>query len=271
MRSLSIILLVAPFALGCGATPEPAETGPLEDTSDLGSDLPAADVPVADVGDDLVHTDDLPIASDAVDSRDDVEVVDGPDADPSDAEVVDAEPDAEVDAVEPGDVGPRECTPGSAATDFGLSIAIDLERCVFSQAELRGGVELPYEVLIRASDAQVWSRPLDAGGCATPGDSGIAIQERVQGGDESWCICDEGLCMAPEPTFSLLTPGTYADSIEWDGRNWFGPSDFGNPPGEAFPPGEYLFVVRGAGTIRRADGSTSEWDISATAPIVVVE
>lgn len=32
--------------------------------------------------------------------------------------------------------------------------------------------------------------------------------------------------------------------FEWDGRNWTGPSDFGNPKGKAFPAGEFTVLVR---------------------------
>ncbi len=139
-----------------------------------------------------------------------------------------------------------ECRPSGASTSFGIGLAIDLERCGFSPAELAATVEFSYTDRIEASDTPVWSSSLDAGGCDRAGASGLKTQERVQGGGESWCICDEGLCFEEPAEFALLERGVFHDSVEWDGRNWFGPSDSGNPSGDPFPR-EHLLVVRAAG------------------------
>ena len=187
---------------------------------------------------------------------------------------VDAGGDASDDTA--ADVAPDvpdslRCEPDTASTSFGVSLTIDLERCEFTLAELRAGVTLEYEIEIRPSLTEVYSRPLDAGHCMRPGDSGLNTLERVFGGDESWCVCDEGLCMGSEPEFARLPSGNYTESITWDGRNWFGPSDFGNPPGDPFPPGDYRFSVQAAGQYMSAEGRTLEWDITAAVPIRVVE
>ena len=34
----------------------------------------------------------------------------------------------------------------------------------------------------------------------------------------------------------------------WDGRNWYGPSDTGNPKGPAFPAGSYVLELSAQGT-----------------------
>lgn len=254
----------------CGSTPESVTETP--DAVDAAGNLdatPPLDAPPADVADALGEVSgdavfdeppgDNAVADAALDST--------PDAEPD--VTLDAAPDAEPDV--DADATGFECRPGFATTDFGVALSIDLARCEFSLAELSSGVSLDYTVLIESSDVEVWSEPLDAGQCARPDESGLALQERVQGNGQSWCVCDEGRCMGSEPEFRPLDPGTYAGAIEWDGRNWFGPSDFGNPPGDPFPPGDYLFVVRAAGQYRLSDGSTPSWDISATAPIRVTE
>lgn len=263
-RTLSLSLAV----VACGSTPE-AGTDAV-DAADALVDLDAMPAPdgssadVADLSNDVAGDAalDVPSLADAA-----------ADADATLDATLDTEPDGASDA-EP-DIVPDssgfECRPGSASTDFGVALRIDLERCEFSLAELSLGVVLDYTVQIESSEAEVWSEPLDAGQCGRPDESGLVVQERVEGNDQSWCVCDEGRCMGPEPEFIRLPPGTYDGAIDWDGRNWFGPSDFGNPPGEPFPPGDYLFVVRAAGQYRLADGSTPSWDISATAPIRVTE
>lgn len=165
---------------------------------------------------------------------------------------------------------PETCEVGIAETGFGVRLVVELERCAFTAAELEGGVPLTYRVEVD-SDTPVWSRPLDAGGCDQPDASGLRVLERVTGGDQNWCICDSGLCMAPEPQFSVLDPGVFPAEIVWDGRNWSGPSDTGNPPGPPFPPGEYRFAVRAAGQYEDPSGVLLEWDITATAPVRVLE
>lgn len=263
-RGLTIWLCLG--LLGCGTDPA-AEVEPGDASTDSDADAPnsdaAVDAPAEDIPSDAPVTD---VLTDAPhDAPDDVIPTDTP-LEPDGS----GEPDAPVEVGEP-DVSPEfQCIARSATTSFGIELAIDLDRCVFSLSELADGVTLPYTVRIETGETPVWSRSLDAGGCDRAGESGLAILERVQGGDQSWCVCDEGLCFESPAEFAILEPGTFQDSIEWDGRNWFGPSDFGNPVGDPFPPGEYSFAVRAAGQYVD-DERALEWDITVTAPILVNE
>jgi len=54
---------------------------------------------------------------------------------------------------------------------------------------------------------------------------------------------DFGLAPPPKGTVKSLNKGTYAHIFTWDGRNWTGPSDFGNPKGKPFPAGAYDVTV----------------------------
>jgi len=165
---------------------------------------------------------------------------------------------------------PFECESGTAMTDFGVAITIDLPQCVFTTTELAAGVDLGWTVTVDDDAAPLYSRPLDAGGCDGMDPSGLRTFARIVGDDQQWCICDEGLCMSPIEDLYDPSPGVWDGAITWDGRNWAGPSDTGNPPGDAFGPGEYRFTVRAAGRYLSPDGSEPEWDITVSAPIRVV-
>ncbi|MCB9532448.1 MAG: hypothetical protein H6700_11840 [Myxococcales bacterium] len=166
---------------------------------------------------------------------------------------------------------PGECAPTRASTAFGATITLDTGRCVFSLDELARGVEFSYTVEIPPNTPPVFSRPLDAGGCDAPDPSGLRIIESVGGGDQSWCICDTGLCMAPPPEAVPLEPGVYAATFSWNGRNWGGPSDTGQPEGPAFPLGDFQVTLRAAGIFIDADGSERTWDTSVSTWIRIVE
>ncbi len=56
-----------------------------------------------------------------------------------------------------------------------------------------------------------------------------------------------GLC-PPGPLSAIPLPkGRYQGSFDWDGVNWGGPSDTGEPKGPAFPPGKHTLSVSTAG------------------------
>jgi len=74
----------------------------------------------------------------------------------------------------------------------------------------------------------------------------------------------------------MLRKGTYARTFTWDGVNWTGPSDTGNPKGAPFPPGDYTLTVSTTpGTLEVRDaGATDAGNtaaaIDATFPIRLV-
>jgi hypothetical protein len=167
---------------------------------------------------------------------------------------------------------PGSCTPtataceGTAASDLtGVSIQVTAANCTYTQAEAAGGISVPYEVVVESSILGVspWSQ--DAGGCGLPLESGLIIFERLQGGDQLYCMCDTGLC-SPLAIYTDLVPGTFAHTFEWNGVNWTGPSDFGNPQGEPFPPGSYTLEISAKGDV---DGA--EFEVKAAWPIHITE
>lgn len=180
----------------------------------------------------LVACDDDPVAKPGTDGAvDDADVGDAPS---------DGAPDAFI----------YPCNPVISST-LGSAAVIELgdTECAFTVAEAAAGVSFPYTVRIEEDIADVVSDG-DEGGCRQGTSDGfpVWIEETVTGGDESYCICDSGLCVPEEPTPATWEAGDYERTFEWDGVNWNGPSDTVNPKGEAFPPGEYTVTLRASGT-----------------------
>jgi len=119
----------------------------------------------------------------------------------------------------------------------------------FSLAEAAEGISIPYVVRVREDVPNVVSWPQDAGACGVPGESGLILFERLNGGDQSYCICDEGECLEPEFNPTTLSAGEWTREFTWSGRNWAGPSDTGNPLGAPFPPGVYTVTVSSVGSV----------------------
>jgi hypothetical protein len=107
--------------------------------------------------------------------------------------------------------------------------------------------------------------PGDAGGCGQPGPGGLIVFEKLEGAGQTYCICDEGLCAPPADTPVTLSAGTYVTTFAWDGKNWLGPSDTGNPKGPAFPPGKYTLTLTAKG---KAQGQPFE--VQTTLPVTLL-
>jgi len=140
-----------------------------------------------------------------------------------------------------------ECTTTTTTTLDGVTIQFKAERCTFTLAEAAAGLTIPYQVLVSAAWEGLVPQPQDAGHCDQPGPSGLILFERLSGDDQEYCVCDTGLCMPPDDTPIGLSPGAYPGQFEWDGKNWWGPSDTMNPKGEPFPAGTYTLEVSAKG------------------------
>jgi|GEM_PF-2180882 len=162
-----------------------------------------------------------------------------------------------------------ECTTTSTSTLAGVAIQFKGDRCRFTLAEAATGLTLPYQVLVQTEWAGVIPRPQDAGGCDQPGSSGLILFERLSGGDQHYCVCDTGLCMGPDETPIGLAPGAYPAAFTWDGVNWDGPSDTGNPKGAPFPAGTYTLEVSARGKL--ASPPDTPFEVKATLTVILEE
>jgi len=141
----------------------------------------------------------------------------------------------------------------------GVSFDLSGNPPVITLAQAARGVTFVYRTRIEADLPAVTSQPQDAGGCDRPDASGLAALEMIAGNGQSYCLCDMGRCGRGNAEADLVA-GVYEGRFEWDGRNWFGPSDFNNPKGEPFPPGTYTLRVTAAGTYRDEAGSEIPWE-----------
>lgn len=128
-----------------------------------------------------------------------------------------------------------------------VCIRFPAQRTSFTLAEAAAGLTFRYEVVIDEDVAGVVTLPQDAGQCGSPSPGGLYVLEQVMGGGQSYCICDTGLCFPPPETPVTLVAGVYPATFAWDGVNWGGPSDTGNPKGAPFPAGTYNVTVSAVG------------------------
>lgn len=148
------------------------------------------------------------------------------------------------------------CPAGVSDLD-GVCFALPAPSVTFTLAEAAAGVTIPWAIVVDNPAVRVVTPiPQDAGGCGVPGPSGLIPFVSVGGGGQGWCLCDVGLCPATRTPVPLVD-GVHREVFAWGGRNWTGPSDFGNPEGAPFPPGTYTLEIRAAATVDDAPVSVS--------------
>lgn len=242
---LSLALAASTLALAlaaCGSTPTPSASA---DTSNATDAAVAADNPAPGDADTAASADTAAVPDTAA-------VADAAaDASKADATTTDVTP-ADVGAVDTASAA-SDCA-DKAQGDLPPGVSLSLEPwtkgCTFSIAAAAGKFAMPYKVSVAAgTQTQVWNKPATAGNCAASELHGglatwVVITGSNGGATQQWCLCDTGLCAPPKPTFAPVAAGSYVVPFSWDGNNWFGPSDTGNKPGPAMPPGTYTFKVR---------------------------
>jgi hypothetical protein len=166
-----------------------------------------------------------------------------------------------------GSIG-TDCTPQLSTTLPGVRIELLASGCSFSLSD-PSEVVIPYQIVIEHEVPGVVPASQDAGGCGTPGPSGLIPFEQVDGGGKLYCMCDVGLCPSPSGAPVTLQPGTYPTTFAWDKRAWTGPSDTMNPKGSLFPSGDYTLSISAAGSLVVASGETP-FEVLGTLPIHLV-
>jgi hypothetical protein len=163
-----------------------------------------------------------------------------------------------------GNAGGSGCRETATSTLPGASLRfVPPLRCTYTLAEAAARISIAYELVIAQDIADVV--PQAQSTCVQPGTSGLYLFERLSGNGQNYCLCDNGLCVAPPSNPTTLRAGTYAAAFLWDGMNWYGPSDTGNPKGPAFPAGSYLLETSAQGT--RAGVA---FEVHASLPLTLV-
>lgn len=150
----------------------------------------------------------------------------------------------------------------------GVCIRFLPQQDTFTLAEAQAGVTFEYEILVEA-DLESVQPMAGAETCDQPDPSGLYTSGRVAGGDQSYCVCDVGICPCCDFPVITLAAGVYPGSFEWNGVNWTGPSDFGNPFGPPFPPGDYEVTISADG-VWSPNGEETPFALVGTLPITLV-
>lgn len=131
--------------------------------------------------------------------------------------------------------------------------------CTYTLAQADLGVDFTWTLTVTEPRDVV----VAAVSCAGLDPSGLRFRELIsntgtRGGSSLWCPrCDLGRCL-PDEDASTTVVGTWPQTFTWRPRQWPGPSDFGQTPGDLFEPGDYELVVRAQGTL--VDGG-DPWEV----------
>jgi hypothetical protein len=139
---------------------------------------------------------------------------------------------------------------------------------VFATADAAKGVKIPFEIVVLEDWANVIPLPPGPSFNTPAGPSGLFPAIRIDGKDQLYSPLDYGLGAPPKEVSQTIKKGVYKGSFTWDGRNWTGPSDFGNPKGKPFPPGEYKITINSRGKVK-ADNAVRPYIIKGTAKLVL--
>jgi hypothetical protein len=137
----------------------------------------------------------------------------------------------------------------------------------YTLAEAAKGIKIQYKIIVEQDYEGVIPLRSAPSFREPPGPSGLHPREQVSGNDQVYCLRDFGLAAPPEEVAKTLKKGTYLHSFEWDGRNWSGPSDFGNPKGKPFPAGTYDVTVTLRGKL--ADKGKTPYEITRKVKLVL--
>jgi hypothetical protein len=148
-----------------------------------------------------------------------------------------------------GDAGP--CAIDSSSDLPGVHIVFTTQTCTYTLAQAAAGISIEYDVVVDADVAGVI--PQGQNSAPSPGPSGLIVFEKLDGNGQNYCLCDVGLGVQPSQTPVTIKMGTYHSKFMWDGHNWNGPSDTGNPKGALFPAGDYRLDVSAIGSIVEDD------------------
>jgi hypothetical protein len=169
-----------------------------------------------------------------------------------------------VQAILPTFDGGGDCIIGLSSTLPGAALTFDSAPCSYSQAEIAKGIAIPYHEEIDMPIGGLYPTQTDAGNCQVPDEAGLIVTYQIAGGGQSYCVCDTGLC-ALQSFSTSAAEGNYYHQIAWDGRNWYGPSDTGNPEGAPFPVGTYTVTLTATGAVEGVPDQTSGGAFAMTA------
>jgi hypothetical protein len=154
----------------------------------------------------------------------------------------------------------------------GVSLEVVSTDCTFTLAEAAAGIVIDYRLEIEQTLEGVATAEYGSANCVfeVP-EEGLLISEILEGDGQYYCVCDVGLCPPFELVPRTLAAGSFPLAFSWDGRNWTGPSDYGQPKGDPFPAGVYTLELRGIGEYDEPGSGTRAFEVMTTVDITLVE
>lgn len=168
----------------------------------------------------------------------------------------------------PKTVGHKPQATQPVSTESTIRIEFDQPSYTFSLSQAAKGVTIGYRVkVLRELDGMVPRSQLSA---PRLGRTGLLPFAWISGNDQLYRVWDFGLGGAPRGEPVTIPAATRRYQLQWDGRNWQGPSDYGAEKGPPFPPGRYTITVRILGQRHTADGK-EPYEVRKTAPLILTE
>jgi hypothetical protein len=158
--------------------------------------------------------------------------------------------------------------PGGKALKDVVKIQFPEKGYAFTTAEAARGVKLTYRIVVSEDFPNVIPLPHGPSSATPPGPSGLYPLERIAGNGQVYCLLDFGLGAPPREVVKTVKRGNYLHAFTWDGRNWMGPSDTGQPKGKPFPAGTYTITVTLRGYLKTAEGKKA-YNISGSTKLVL--
>jgi hypothetical protein len=159
--------------------------------------------------------------------------------------------------------GPDNATLGQPKDQSKLAEIVKIEfpkdGYTFTLDEAAKGVKVTYKIIVEKDVEGVIALQYGPSFREPAGPSELHPRERIWGDDQLYCLMDFGLApprREQDEKAKTIKKGVFAHSFEWDGRNWTGPSDFGNKKGKAFPTGTYNVTVSFHGKLVTEKGKT---------------
>ena len=149
-----------------------------------------------------------------------------------------------------------------------IKIEFPKDGYTFTLAEAAKGIRIAYKIVVTKDHAGVIALPFGPSFHEPAGPSGLHPREHISGNGHGFCLLDFGLAPPPKEIAKMIKKGVYVHTFEWDGRNWSGPSDTGNPKGKAFPAGTYELGVTLHGKLVTDAGNTP-YEITAKTKLVL--
>ncbi|MCE9562104.1 MAG: hypothetical protein K8U57_08620 [Planctomycetes bacterium] len=159
--------------------------------------------------------------------------------------------------------------PPKAESKFDKAVKIEFPKdgYTFTLAEAAKGIKIEYKIIVE-EDVKVIALLSEPSYAEPAGPSSLHPRERISGKDQLYSLTDFGLGQPPKELVQAIKKGTYKHSIEWDGRNWRGPSDFNSPKGKPFPAGAYDVTVTVSGLLV-TDKEKAPYKLTETAKLVL--